>query len=1256
MQAAAAADQRARAPSAVPPFSAPSRIDFGAVAAGAQAVESLVLRNSSSAPLTVTSVGLLYGTSGTPRAFSVELGAEVFPGESTSTTYATSLLVPAGGRLDGLVRFAPISKQYDAAVLGLAGDFGSADVVLTGLGGHDGDPYMHVVVGGPPHVIDYDGNGAETVTLNGSQSHTHEPGRSIVSWRWSQGGQTLSVAPSLTRSFAVGIHEGELRIEDDGAPPRSLTEEWRLEVRPTSAVPGVLLTAYDATQGNAAQWVTSPPPIPDFAAVLPGLRVSGPRSVGPTPWREDVVVRLVADWDVPVAGTYAFALTGGAIQRIELDGVVPTGPVALTAGPHRLDARVAVENVFDLPVELLATPSGGAAAVPDPADLSHDQSALAPVVNRMPSAGIPAGGNRIAIEGLGFFPRAAVRVNWGAAVLTATDLRLVTETRLELDAPAGAPGAISVSVQTPLGTSPARVYTYDPNGPVPLTFREAASVAVPVPTAGAWGADGRFYVASRDGRLTALAFGQDWSVLSQTTYPGVSGLLNPHVLGLAVSPFEPALGPVRLHVAHAKHYVRAGLSAAPYLGQVSVLQAPGFDQALPLITGLPSPNWDHGVNGLEFGDGGELYALVGSSTNAGVRHPVSGDLPETPLSAAAVRAETSWPSFAGAISYVDAVSGAPSTDQTDGLTAELAPGSDVRVFSAGLRNPYDLVYTTRGLLYATDNGPNAGGGAASLGPTTESADPADPDELLLLVDGAYYGHPNRCRGRDDPRQNVYRGPLEPTLPGEFTQRITDLPPSSDGIVEYRADTFRGALRGDLLVQRFTGDLLRLELTDDGRFLERGSILLPATGGLALETGPSGALLVVDYVGERLRVFEPVDAAAVGLVLHDVTPWRAPASGPAAGAAFVLGGTGFGNLANTSVAFDGLPATLVSVQARRIRGFLPIHPNPPDGLVDVTVTVGGASDVLEQGFRFLRGPGLAPGIWEPLPAPPAALGRAAAAEVGGILFAVEDHVAATHAFHLVHRLWMPSRAPRPRVGSDHACVAFGGELFVLGGKGAGSAGAVQIYDPVADAWRLGTPMPVPVAGAAAAVLQDAIYVAGGVFLNSTVAFLQRYDPAGDSWTLLAPLPAGRNHAAAGADGARLFVFGGRTGDGALANGSGDVQVYDPATDVWTTSAQPGSGLLPLPFPRSDLGRAVLLDGELYLIGGETLSGAGAEPGGAFARVDVFDPALGTWREETPLASARHGADPVLFEGSLHVVGGGPVAGPSSSTSCEAFRLP
>lgn len=37
-----------------------------------------------------------------------------------------------------------------------------------------------------------------------------------------------------------------------------------------------------------------------------------------------------------------------------------------------------------------------------------------------------------------------------------------------------------------------------------------------------------------------------------------------------------------------------------------------------VVSNLPVSDHDHGINGLEFGDKGELYILVGGNTNAGV--------------------------------------------------------------------------------------------------------------------------------------------------------------------------------------------------------------------------------------------------------------------------------------------------------------------------------------------------------------------------------------------------------------------------------------------------------------------------------------------------------------------------------------------------------------------------------------------------------------------------------------------------------------
>ena len=153
-------------------------------------------------------------------------------------------------------------------------------------------------------------------------------------------------------------------------------------------------------------------------------------------------------------------------------------------------------------------------------------------------------------------------------------------------------------------------------------------------------------------------------------------------------------------------------------GAVSTLSGPAFDTVEPLITGLPVSNHDHGVNAIQFDDNGDLYVAVGGNTNAGVEHCNIGGLPESPLSAAILKADVSTFGFNGNITYVETDTGTPNNDQVFGDIVDVAPGVDVSPFGLGLRNPFGMVYTTWGDLYATDNGPNIGFGAASTGPNT----------------------------------------------------------------------------------------------------------------------------------------------------------------------------------------------------------------------------------------------------------------------------------------------------------------------------------------------------------------------------------------------------------------------------------------------------------------------------------------------------------------------------------------------------------
>ena len=280
-----------------------------------------------------------------------------------------------------------------------------------------------------------------------------------------------------------------------------------------------------------------------------------------------------------------------------------------------------------------------------------------------------------------------------------------------------------------------------------------------------------------------------------------------------------------------------------------------------------------------------------------------------------------------------------------------------------------------------------------------------------------------------------------------------------------------------------------------------------------------------------------------------------------------------------------------------------------------------------------------------------LGEVAGGIIGNRLYLVGEGNRSTIAYDLNSGTWSSNLAPRPFVGHHHAAEVFGGKLYILGALGT-VGGKVQIYDPGLDRWTLGADMPFAAGSSSSAVIGGQIYVAGGIIGSTGTRRTARYDPASNQWTELAPMPADRNHTASATDGRRLFVFGGRNGANILANGFSDVFIYDPATNTWTGSHADPS-IPPLPIARGGMGKAVFLNGEFYVIGGETVNGPGATPNGVYDRVDVFNPATGRWRQAADMLTARHGIFPLLHGGRIYVAAGGVRAAGSSSNILEIF---
>ncbi len=512
---------------------------------------------------------------------------------------------------------------------------------------------------------------------------------------------------------------------------------------------------------------------------------------------------------------------------------------------------------------------------------------------------------------------------------------------------------------------------------VPIIFNQKVITdpSLIAPTVGTWGPDGRLYVGTIQGEIKAITFDDNYNVVDTQVITTLTGLYNNDILGIAFNPFEYVPGqPPKIYVAHSALYysVQAAkndqllTTFIPYSGQVSVLEGPNFETYTPLVTGIGVSNHDHGVNGLDFDADGNLLIAVGGNTNAGIPATKIGGLAESPTTAAILKAEITKPDFNGAIQYqlspnAPVISGLnfdPANSQGYGEWASIVPGVDVSVYASGLRNPFDIVWSTRGKLYGTDNGPNVNFGDVSTGADTEIPFTQNvPDEILLIEQDNYYGHPNRNRGQTDDRQNVYYSAFEPTVPGVYTAPLAVVNSATVGITEYRSLAFDGQLYGNLFAQKWKQQAWNVKLNASGDQALQVTSITGMADGLDILTGPGGAVLGIDYTADYITVAIPdPNLNPVGATAWDIHPWRAPA-----GAEFVIGGVNF-DPSDTTVIIADQQIVLTGVSSNRIRGILPdlsgLDPTTlagilgPDGLADVVVQSGGQVSTIPDAFKPL----------------------------------------------------------------------------------------------------------------------------------------------------------------------------------------------------------------------------------------------------------------------------------------------------------------
>jgi N-acetylneuraminic acid mutarotase len=182
----------------------------------------------------------------------------------------------------------------------------------------------------------------------------------------------------------------------------------------------------------------------------------------------------------------------------------------------------------------------------------------------------------------------------------------------------------------------------------------------------------------------------------------------------------------------------------------------------------------------------------------------------------------------------------------------------------------------------------------------------------------------------------------------------------------------------------------------------------------------------------------------------------------------------------------------------------------------------------------------------------------------------------------------------------------------------------------------TPLPGDARGELSAVtIGGLIYAMGGTnsYILPTYDYNHIYDPQTNTWFAGASLPAPRSHHGAAVIDGKIYLVG---GEYRYAHGGethvGVVDVYDPATDSWTTAA-------PVNVPRSELA-VVTMHGRIYAIGGFDRQGGQYSQ---FRVVEEYDPRDDYWRTVTALPAPRAAASAAVLNGEIFVFGGHAGAG-------------
>ncbi|HEX4793518.1 MAG TPA: carbohydrate-binding protein [Humisphaera sp.] len=231
------------------------------------------------------------------------------------------------------------------------------------------------------------------------------------------------------------------------------------------------------------------------------------------------------------------------------------------------------------------------------------------------------------------------------------------------------------------------------------------------------------------------------------------------------------------------------------------------------------------------------------------------------------------------------------------------------------------------------------------------------------------------------------------------------------------------------------------------------------------------------------------------------------------------------------------------------------------------------------------------------------------------------------------------APIPETHAGVTVDAAHGWIYFLGGIRGGYDGPLSTdvwkYDTTTNKWSSLPALPEPLAAGEAALVNGKLHYFGGIRTTNRytdynlhyVLDLNQVAAGSATWTTAAPMLTAKDHFGSAVVNGKIYIFGGEIGHDLLHLQQYEVDVYDPATNVWTRLAD-------MPIARSHIEASTFVtnEGKIVVAGGQVDNFL------ATNSVMEFNPVTNHWTSLAPLPTPMEGTVVQQIGSKLIMTGG------------------